>query len=251
MCRLFSFPSVYTFSTWLFIYYFFLFWGSPLLVPPSPSSSTNPCPLLCRSFTQISIRCWIVYHNTTLPLSDFPQERCPVVLAPLLYPEKRDILMDRILSDSGGITKTMMDSSLADFMQEVGYSFCSRLVCIRDSDLQWYVHSCLILANGCIKAGTLGLHMLQYMVKLANLEISSPYSTVQNAKYLLTAYLKLNFTLPVNIDFLILAQLALVIGLEYIFLFGFLFVFVFVFWFGFLFCFFFPFLMDTVPVLSF
>ncbi|CAN2389296.1 CCR4-NOT transcription complex subunit [Pristimantis euphronides] len=56
---------------------------------------------------------------------DFPQERCPVVLAPLLYPEKRDILMDRILSDSGGITKTMMDSSLADFMQEVGYSFCT------------------------------------------------------------------------------------------------------------------------------
>ncbi|XP_067853724.1 CCR4-NOT transcription complex subunit 1 isoform X1 [Heptranchias perlo] len=56
---------------------------------------------------------------------DFPQERCPVVLAPLLYPEKRDILMDRILSDSGGIAKTMMDSSLADFMQEVGYGFCT------------------------------------------------------------------------------------------------------------------------------
>ncbi|KAG8143770.1 putative CCR4-NOT transcription complex subunit 1-like protein, partial [Naja naja] len=56
---------------------------------------------------------------------DFPQERCPVVLAPLLYPEKRDILMDRILPDSGGIAKTMMESSLADFMQEVGYGFCT------------------------------------------------------------------------------------------------------------------------------
>ncbi|XP_060110364.1 CCR4-NOT transcription complex subunit 1 isoform X4 [Heteronotia binoei] len=56
---------------------------------------------------------------------DFPQERCPVVLAPLLYPEKRDILMDRILPDSGGIAKTMMESSLADFMQEVGYGFCA------------------------------------------------------------------------------------------------------------------------------
>nr|XP_032644146.1 CCR4-NOT transcription complex subunit 1-like [Chelonoidis abingdonii] len=33
---------------------------------------------------------------------DFPQERCPVVLAPLLYPEKRDILMDRILTCCGG-----------------------------------------------------------------------------------------------------------------------------------------------------
>uniref|UniRef100_A0A8C4M098 CCR4-NOT transcription complex subunit 1 n=1 Tax=Equus asinus asinus TaxID=83772 RepID=A0A8C4M098_EQUAS len=56
---------------------------------------------------------------------DFPQERCPVVLAPLLYPEKRDILMDRILPDSGGVAKTMMESSLADFMQEVGYGFCA------------------------------------------------------------------------------------------------------------------------------
>uniref|UniRef100_A0A3P8X1I3 CCR4-NOT transcription complex, subunit 1 n=1 Tax=Cynoglossus semilaevis TaxID=244447 RepID=A0A3P8X1I3_CYNSE len=54
---------------------------------------------------------------------DFPQERCPVVLAPLLYPEKRDILMDRILPDSGELAKTMMESSLAEFMQEVGYGF--------------------------------------------------------------------------------------------------------------------------------
>uniref|UniRef100_A0A8C4LTI5 CCR4-NOT transcription complex subunit 1 n=1 Tax=Equus asinus asinus TaxID=83772 RepID=A0A8C4LTI5_EQUAS len=59
---------------------------------------------------------------------DFPQERCPVVLAPLLYPEKRDILMDRILPDSGGVAKTMMESSLADFMQEVGYGFCASVV---------------------------------------------------------------------------------------------------------------------------
>lgn len=51
-----------------------------------------------------------------------------MVLAPLLYPEKRDILMDRILPDSGGVAKTMMESSLADFMQEVGYGFCARLV---------------------------------------------------------------------------------------------------------------------------
>lgn len=36
--------------------------------------------------------------------------------------------MDRILPDSGGIAKTMMESSLADFMQEVGYGFCARYV---------------------------------------------------------------------------------------------------------------------------
>lgn len=64
-----------------------------------------------------------------------------MVLAPLLYPEKRDILMDRILPDSGELVKTRMESSLADFMQELGYGFCARcfsfirlaLVCISAS----------------------------------------------------------------------------------------------------------------------
>lgn len=62
-----------------------------------------------------------------------------MVLAPLLYPEKRDILMDRILPDSGGIAKTMMESSLADFMQEVGYGFCTRFVGKCDFQVSWVV----------------------------------------------------------------------------------------------------------------
>ncbi|XP_029991872.1 CCR4-NOT transcription complex subunit 1 isoform X1 [Sphaeramia orbicularis] len=70
---------------------------------------------------------------------DFPQERCPVVLAPLLYPEKRDILMDRILPDSGELAKTMMESSLAEFMQEVGYGFCASLDECRNIILQYGV----------------------------------------------------------------------------------------------------------------
>ncbi|XP_062477144.1 CCR4-NOT transcription complex subunit 1 isoform X12 [Pezoporus occidentalis] len=70
---------------------------------------------------------------------DFPQERCPVVLAPLLYPEKRNILMDRILPDSGGIAKTMMESSLADFMQEVGYGFCTSVEECRNIIMQFGV----------------------------------------------------------------------------------------------------------------
>uniref|UniRef100_A0A673N6D0 CCR4-NOT transcription complex subunit 1 n=1 Tax=Sinocyclocheilus rhinocerous TaxID=307959 RepID=A0A673N6D0_9TELE len=70
---------------------------------------------------------------------DFPQERCPVVLAPLLYPDKRDILMDRILPDSGELNKTMMESSLADFMQEVGYGFCASLEECRNIILQYGV----------------------------------------------------------------------------------------------------------------
>ncbi|XP_070291376.1 CCR4-NOT transcription complex subunit 1 isoform X13 [Salvelinus sp. IW2-2015] len=70
---------------------------------------------------------------------DFPQARCPVVLAPLLYPEKRDILMDRILPDSGELAKTMMESSLAEFMQEVGYGFCASLDECRNIILQYGV----------------------------------------------------------------------------------------------------------------
>ncbi|KAL7402124.1 hypothetical protein ABVT39_010013 [Epinephelus coioides] len=70
---------------------------------------------------------------------DFPQERCPVVLAPLLYPEKRDILMDRILPDSGELAKTMMESSLAEFMQEVGYGFCASLDECRNIIIQYGV----------------------------------------------------------------------------------------------------------------
>uniref|UniRef100_A0A3Q2EDJ4 CCR4-NOT transcription complex subunit 1 n=1 Tax=Cyprinodon variegatus TaxID=28743 RepID=A0A3Q2EDJ4_CYPVA len=70
---------------------------------------------------------------------DFPQERCPVVLAPLLYPEKRDIPMDRILPDSGELSKTIMESSLADFIQEVGYGFCASLDECRNIILQYGV----------------------------------------------------------------------------------------------------------------
>ncbi|XP_054906443.1 CCR4-NOT transcription complex subunit 1 isoform X4 [Poeciliopsis prolifica] len=70
---------------------------------------------------------------------DFPQERCPVVLAPLLYPEKRDIPMDRILPDSGELAKTIMESSLADFIREVGYSFCASLDDCRNIILQYGV----------------------------------------------------------------------------------------------------------------
>ncbi|XP_057273755.1 CCR4-NOT transcription complex subunit 1-like isoform X14 [Pezoporus wallicus] len=70
---------------------------------------------------------------------DFPQECCPVVLSPLLYPEKQDILMDRILADSGGIAKTIMESSLADFMQEVGYGFCTSMEECRNIIMQFGV----------------------------------------------------------------------------------------------------------------
>uniref|UniRef100_A0A4W4ELX5 CCR4-NOT transcription complex subunit 1 n=1 Tax=Electrophorus electricus TaxID=8005 RepID=A0A4W4ELX5_ELEEL len=84
---------------------------------------------------------------------DFPQERCPVVLAPLLYPEKRDILMDRILPDSGELAKTMMESSLAEFMQEVGYGFCASVDECRNIILQYGVRE----VTACQVARVLGM----------------------------------------------------------------------------------------------
>ncbi|XP_010084561.1 PREDICTED: CCR4-NOT transcription complex subunit 1-like, partial [Pterocles gutturalis] len=47
--------------------------------------------------------------------------------------------MDRILPDSGGIAKTMMESSLADFMQEVGYGFCTSVEECRNIIMQFGV----------------------------------------------------------------------------------------------------------------
>ncbi|XP_032641096.1 CCR4-NOT transcription complex subunit 1 isoform X8 [Chelonoidis abingdonii] len=46
--------------------------------------------------------------------------------------------MDRILPDSGGIAK-MMESSLADFMQEVGYGFCTSVEECRNIIMQFGV----------------------------------------------------------------------------------------------------------------
>lgn len=104
--------------------------------------------------------------------SDFPQERCPVVLAPLLYPEKRDILMDRILPDSGGIAKTMMESSLADFMQEVGYGFCTRFVgkpnFLRGIDhLGWWWFSFSSLRQKVKKKNTLSTKITRSIMRLS------------------------------------------------------------------------------------
>lgn len=56
---------------------------------------------------------------------DFPRELVPVVLAPLLYPSKPDLPMDKVNQDSSTMTNTMLDGSLADLIMEIGYGFCS------------------------------------------------------------------------------------------------------------------------------
>ncbi|XP_050425870.1 CCR4-NOT transcription complex subunit 1-like [Adelges cooleyi] len=53
---------------------------------------------------------------------DFPLEVAPVLLAPLIYSNKPDHPMVKM--DQETINIKMLDTSLADFMMEIGYSFC-------------------------------------------------------------------------------------------------------------------------------
>lgn len=55
---------------------------------------------------------------------DFPRDRVPAVLSPLLYPETEDIPLNK-LSDLFTMPSSMMDSSLAELMMEGGYSCTS------------------------------------------------------------------------------------------------------------------------------
>lgn len=57
----------------------------------------------------------------------FPRSRVPVVLAPFLYPDK-DILMEKLSQDTpANMGKNLLDGSLADFVLELGYSFCNSI----------------------------------------------------------------------------------------------------------------------------
>ena len=62
---------------------------------------------------------------------DFPRDRVPAVLAPLLYPElSGDAAMDRLLyptSVSASIPKSALDNSLASIISDSGFVFCSTL----------------------------------------------------------------------------------------------------------------------------
>ncbi|XP_072169675.1 CCR4-NOT transcription complex subunit 1-like [Diadema setosum] len=81
--------------------------------------------LLCRSPDQFGLGS--VQQEAFLQTlkKEFPVERVPVVLAPLLYGDKQDILMDRVITDNTTIPKGVMDGSLAELMQEMGYGCCA------------------------------------------------------------------------------------------------------------------------------
>ncbi|XP_050435609.1 CCR4-NOT transcription complex subunit 1 isoform X4 [Adelges cooleyi] len=58
---------------------------------------------------------------------DFPLEVAPVLLAPLIYPDKPDRPMEKINQDTASISNTMLEPLLADLIMEMGYSACSSL----------------------------------------------------------------------------------------------------------------------------
>lgn len=55
---------------------------------------------------------------------DFPKEQVPIVLAPLVYPEQCE-LAPGMSSEGPGLTGGMLETSLADLVNEIGYSFTS------------------------------------------------------------------------------------------------------------------------------
>ncbi|KAJ7383190.1 CCR4-NOT transcription complex subunit 1 [Desmophyllum pertusum] len=70
---------------------------------------------------------------------DFPKERVPVVLAPLLYPETQDISPDNLIPEPSTPSKIVMEDDLADLMQEIGYSSCSSVEDCRGTLVQFGV----------------------------------------------------------------------------------------------------------------
>ncbi|XP_076264687.1 CCR4-NOT transcription complex subunit 1 isoform X3 [Rhynchophorus ferrugineus] len=65
-------------------------------------------------------------HTTFLNIlqKDFPKERVPVVLAPLVYPEQFE-LAPEMTSEGPGLSAAILDTSLADLVKEIGYGFTS------------------------------------------------------------------------------------------------------------------------------
>ncbi|CAB3987607.1 CCR4-NOT transcription complex subunit 1 isoform X5 [Paramuricea clavata] len=56
---------------------------------------------------------------------DFPSERVPVVLAPLLYQGVHDMPLSRFNVESSPVPKLMMEDDLSKLMHEIGYSCCA------------------------------------------------------------------------------------------------------------------------------
>ncbi|XP_064610278.1 CCR4-NOT transcription complex subunit 1-like isoform X2 [Liolophura sinensis] len=69
---------------------------------------------------------------------DFPRDRVPVVLSPLLYPDIDDISIDK-LPDTTGCHKSIMESSYADMILEAGYGCTATVEECRNTLMQFGV----------------------------------------------------------------------------------------------------------------
>lgn len=59
---------------------------------------------------------------------DFPREHVPIILAPLLYPNRHDLPMDKINSETTNMSNYLvLENSLPTLIMEMGYGFCSNL----------------------------------------------------------------------------------------------------------------------------
>lgn len=58
---------------------------------------------------------------------DFPRERCPLILAPLIYSENTEIPADKMSANSQGIlTSGIMDTSWANLVMDIGKTTFSK-----------------------------------------------------------------------------------------------------------------------------
>lgn len=67
---------------------------------------------------------------------EYPRSRTPVVLVPLIYPDKPDIPMEKLIQEAANLDKNMVENSLAEMVQEIGYNFCASLEECRSNLLQ-------------------------------------------------------------------------------------------------------------------
>lgn len=85
----------------------------------------------------------VTQEQTTLFLNilrkDFPRERVPVVLAPILYADPEDLPKDKQQPGAVSMPSSMMENSLAEMVSEVGYGCTASLEECRNTLLSFGV----------------------------------------------------------------------------------------------------------------
>lgn len=74
---------------------------------------------------------------------DFPRERCPLILAPLIYSENTEISADKMSANSQGIlTSAIMDTSWASLVMDIGNYHILHLKCHSITNIgAYFIHA--------------------------------------------------------------------------------------------------------------